>query len=101
MWIAGPRSPNEILGTYSARQELFGAFQTNIGKKCNSLQNIFQFPLPRPPKIASHVADGLLREQVLNGINRAVGDEFESQQAPIAGVAEFIREEDGGVEGGQ
>ena len=52
-------------------------------------------------EIAGHVADGLLGEHVLDGIDRAVGNELESQQAPVAGVAVFIREEDGGVEGGQ
>src|SRR5690242_12262787 len=52
-------------------------------------------------KIAGHIAHGLLAEHVLNGINRAVSDELQAQQAPVAGIAVFIREQDRGVEGGQ
>ena len=52
-------------------------------------------------EVARHVADGLLGHHVLDRIDRAVGDELDSQKAPVAGVAVFIREEDGGVEGRQ
>lgn len=52
-------------------------------------------------EVAGHIAQDLLGEQVLDGIDRTIGDEFQAQEAPVAGMAVFIGKENGGIKGRQ